>query len=87
MTWRHVTPVVKFYLISGLVFGFGIACLGVWLVYIHSSGHTEFSLLGMSFKSENIGIAAIFLGSVVAIVSLRNVNRLLITTVNAKFRR
>lgn len=48
-----------------------ICLLGIWLVYLKASGRTHFNLFGQSFNSDNVGIAAIFIGAVALIFSLR----------------
>jgi hypothetical protein len=53
------------------VFALIIAGLGIWLVYLKSVGQTHFQLFGQEFQSDNVGIAAIFIGAVVLIIGLR----------------
>lgn len=55
----------------GTIFG----VLGVLLVYLGSTGNTEFSLFGQSFKSSDVGISSIFISVVMIILNIRNINK------------
>ena len=62
-------------LFGALVCAFGlIICgLGIWLVYLKSIGTTKFKLFGQELASDNVGVAAIFIGAVVIILALRRI--------------
>jgi len=66
------------FLITHWSFWFGslLSILGVVLVLIGANGNTELSFFGQSFKSENIGIASLFIGAVLVVL---NVRRLLLS--------
>jgi hypothetical protein len=51
--------------------GLALACLGVVLIRFGSNGATEFSFFGQSFKSGNVGIAAIFIGGATIVLLIR----------------
>ncbi|MGH8498090.1 MAG: hypothetical protein ACRERV_04685 [Methylococcales bacterium] len=53
-----------------LVFFVGllIATLGVYMVYLGNAGNTEFTFFGQTFKSMNVGIAAIFIGAAMIVL-------------------
>lgn len=53
-----------------LIAGLLIAGMGIVLVVLHASGHTSFSFFGQNFKSQNVGIAAIFLGAATIVIVL-----------------
>jgi hypothetical protein len=40
---------------------------------LKSEGPTEFILFGQTFKSQSVGIAAIFIGGVILYLGIRNV--------------
>jgi uncharacterized membrane protein YidH (DUF202 family) len=80
MTSIQTTKTTKFLSKSTFVFGiiigiFGLAIcfLGIWLVYLKSTGTTKFSLFGQEFSSNNVGITSIFIGAVVIILSMRRI--------------
>jgi len=50
-----------------------ICFLGVWLVYLKSTGVVKFNLFGQEFYSNNVGIAAIFIGAVSFILAFRRI--------------
>jgi hypothetical protein len=54
-----------------------ICLLGIWLIYLKSSGQTHFKLFSQEFRSDNVGIAAIFIGAVVLVIALRRTFRAL----------
>ena len=66
---KQATPLIKLVLILVFIGGLAFALLGVWLVYLGSTGSTEFSFFGQNFKATSVGIAAIFIGAV-AIVNV-----------------
>jgi hypothetical protein len=52
-----------------------ICTFWVWLVYLNSVGQTEFTLFGQTFKSANVGIAAIFIAAVTFVLTIRAILR------------
>ena len=50
-----------------------LAVLGVVLVAIGAAGNTEFTFFGQSFRSQNVGIAALFLGAALIVLNVRRV--------------
>jgi len=54
-----------------LAVGVILAGMGAYLVYLGATGDTRFSLFGQEFQSSNSGIAAMFIGAVLAVLSLR----------------
>lgn len=72
-------------IIIGAFFLTAIFCMaGIWLVYLGANGSTEFSFFGQTFKSTNVGIAALFLGAASAVLLLRRTLRTLDIAVNAE---
>lgn len=65
------TPVLLAITVGAFVTGLGFAGVGAYLVYKGSSGDTEISLFGQSFKSTNVGIAAIFCAVVMIVLCIR----------------
>lgn len=53
------------------IFGSLLSILGVVLVVVGATGDTEFNLFGQSFKSANVGVAALFIGAVLVILNVR----------------
>lgn len=84
MAWEHASPLIKFFTIIGIIAGIILALLGIWLVYLGSTGDTEFNLFGQTFKSSNVGIAAIFIGAVVIITSIRSGKKMFLETLNTR---
>ena len=68
---RATSPVLTLVILGGFVSGIIMAGLGIWLVYLGATGVTEFSFFGQTFKSANVGIAAIFLGAAVIVLLVR----------------
>ena len=62
-----------FYLLThwSFIFGSLLSILGVVLVIIGATGDTEFNLFGQSFKSANVGVAALFIGAVLVVLNVR----------------
>src|ERR1700680_3354956 len=56
-----------------IVVGTIILCLGLALIAFgnHSDANTEFSFFGQKFKSTSVGIAAIFIGGVMVVLTVR----------------
>ena len=68
----------KLTLIFGIVictFALAIAGLGIWLIYLKSTGITKLKFFGQEFSSNNVGIAAIFIGGVILVLALRRILR------------
>jgi uncharacterized membrane protein len=64
-------PLLKIIILGGFATGLMLAAFGVILVYLGSSGKTEFTFFGQELKSTNVGIAAIFIGAVVIVLIVR----------------
>jgi hypothetical protein len=47
------------------------AALGIWLVYLSSTGDSEIRFFGQTIKTANAGVAAIFFGSVTIVLIVR----------------
>lgn len=48
-----------------------ISILGVILVAIGATGETEFSFFGQALKSQNVGVASIFIGASLVVLNIR----------------
>jgi hypothetical protein len=57
--------------VGSFIVGAFLAALGVILVYLGSTGDTEFNLFGQTFKSQSVGVAAIFIGAVLIVLNIR----------------
>ncbi|MHA2938956.1 hypothetical protein ACXJY6_11770 [Vibrio sp. RC27] len=68
---EKATPLLKIIIYGAFFIGISFALIGVWLVYLGSTGLTELNLLGQSFESVNVGIGAVFIGGVVVSLTLR----------------
>jgi hypothetical protein len=64
-------PILWVAILGGFISGVGLAVLGGVLVYIGSSGETQFEFFGQSFQSTNIGIASIFIGGTLIVLLVR----------------
>lgn len=68
---EKTSPLIITIVIGIIIVGLSFGLFGIWLVYLGSTGETEFRLLGQSFKSSNIGIGAIFIGAVIVVMTLK----------------
>lgn len=68
---RASRPIFTIAILGTFVTGIVLAGLGVLLVYLGVTGNTEFIFFGQGFKSANVGIAAIFLGSTTIVLIVR----------------
>lgn len=68
---QTTNPLLRTVIIGAYIAGFGIAVLGVILIYLGSTGDTEFSFFGQTLKSTNVGISAIFIGGVSLVLLVR----------------
>jgi heme/copper-type cytochrome/quinol oxidase subunit 2 len=84
MTWEHVSPILKVMIWCGFIVGVVFGLLGIWLIYLGASGETAFSFFGQTFKSANVGIAAIFLGAAVIVLIMRSVTQTVRHTITSK---
>jgi Leucine-rich repeat (LRR) protein len=73
---RHIhaaTPLLKLIVPSAAILAALFILGGIALVWLGATGDTEISLFGNSFKSQNVGIASIFCGAVLAVTTFRRV--------------
>ncbi len=77
MSLKQISPLLKLFAVLGFVAAVIFALLGVWLIYLGSTGQTEFTLIGQTFKSANVGIAAIFIAAVTFLFTIRPILKLL----------
>ena len=73
MPIKEASPILKLIVVLGFLAGIAFAAFGVWLVYLGSTGQTEFSFFWQTFKSANVGIGAIFIGGVLIVLLARSV--------------
>lgn len=78
---EKTTSFLKLVLVFGFVSGIIFALLGVWLVFLGSTGSTDFNLFGQTFTSANVGIAAVFIGAVVSVLVIRRLFKTLDQTI------
>jgi hypothetical protein len=70
---KAATPLVKpIAIFAGVLAGLFVFA-GISLVWLGATGDTEISLFGNSFKSQNVGIASMFCGAVLAATTFRRV--------------
>jgi hypothetical protein len=50
-----------------------LALIGLAMVALGATGNTEFKFFGQTFRSDNVGIAAIFLGAALIVLNVRRV--------------
>ncbi len=55
------------------IFGLALIGSGVYLAFIESGSVTELSFFGQTFKSSNVGISSIFIGSVLVVLNVRRI--------------
>jgi hypothetical protein len=73
-TPEHISaaaPLLRGITISTAILSALFVVAGIALVVLGATGDTEVTLFGNSFKSQNVGIASIFFGVVLAIVTFR----------------
>lgn len=68
---RSSTPLLRIIVIGAFIAGIIIAGIGIVLVFQGDSAETEFSFFGQTFKSQSVGIAAIFIGASVIVLLIR----------------
>jgi hypothetical protein len=74
-TLQDASPLLKTMVIGALIVGVVFGGIGVWLAFLGATGETEVNFLGQSFKSLNVGIASVFIGGVIAAMTLRRAFR------------
>ncbi len=70
---REDDPLLMSIIVGTFLFGAILGVAGVVFVILGASGDTEFELFGQTFKSQNVGIGAIFIGAVTVILLIRRV--------------
>ncbi len=70
-TLNGASNLLKIIVVGAYLISFSIVISGIVLVYLGATGDTEFSFFGQTFKSQNIGIAAIFLGAATIVLLVR----------------
>jgi len=73
MKIKEIRPIWTSILYLTSVFGLLILLAGIFLAWRGATGDTEFSFFGQTFKSTNIGIAALFIGAVLFVLNFRRV--------------
>lgn len=68
---REASAILRMVIIGAYVIGVIFTLAGIWLVYLGATGGTEFTFFGQTFKSENVGVAAVFLGAATIVLLLR----------------
>jgi len=68
---RETSKLSKLIIIGAYLIGLFFVASGIIMVFSGASGNTEFSFFGQKFKSENVGITAIFLGAATIILLIR----------------
>lgn len=68
---RAASPVFRLAIAGAYVAGIGIAAFGVILIWLGSTGSSDFTLFGQTFSSTNVGVSAIFIGGVAIVVLVR----------------
>ena|SRR5271165_1359065 len=59
--------------LGAMILGVCFILGGVALVYLGGTGSTTFTLFGNTFTSQNVGVASIFCGAVLAVLTFRRV--------------
>lgn len=67
----QVITLLKIVVLGAYPTGLLLAALGVFLVYLDAKGDTEFSFFGQTFKSTDVGIAAIVIGAATIVLLVR----------------
>jgi hypothetical protein len=68
---KHHSPLLASIARATFWCGAFLAVLGIVLVALGSSGKTNFTFFGQQFHSDNVGIAAIFLGAAMIVLNIR----------------
>lgn len=69
---ESVTECAKFFVIAGVISGLCICFLGSWLAFASPGNNSnKIEFLGHSIQTNSIGMAGIFLGTVLVAVTLR----------------
>jgi hypothetical protein len=70
---RDHSPLLLLIARGTFVIGALLAIMGVAFVALGATGETEFSFFGQTFRSESVGIAALFLGAALIVLNIRRV--------------
>ncbi|UCE58911.1 MAG: hypothetical protein JSU63_15895 [Phycisphaerales bacterium] len=68
---KSSTPILRIVVLGGFLAGVVIGALGILLVFQGDNAETEFSFFGQTFKSQSVGIAAIFMGACIIVLVIR----------------
>jgi hypothetical protein len=80
----HVAPILSLVSIGAFIVCSLIALLGVVLVYLGSTGDSQMRLFGQELTTTNVGISAIFIGSVSLVLLIRRVMKSLDIAIHTK---
>ena len=81
---RATTPLLMTIIILVFTVGALMVTLGGYLTYSGFTANTEFSFFGQTFKSTNVGIAAMFLGAAMMVLVSQRVLKTIDKTVGAE---
>jgi len=81
---KYTSAVLKIVVLGACLIGIVFCVSGIWFVYLGSSGATEFTFFGQTFKSVNAGIAALFLGASTVVLLFRRALRTLDSAIRAE---
>lgn len=73
-TAEHIAagrPTLTLVLVLTMIFSLALLGGGIWLFMAGATGNTEITLFGNQFKSQNVGLAALFCGAVVFALNIR----------------
>jgi hypothetical protein len=66
-------PMLRATLNTVRILGLALIIAGIVLVWLGSTGTTEFNLFGNSFKSQNVGVVGIFCGTLMSVIGIRRI--------------
>lgn len=70
---RPIDGTLRMALVLGFVAGVTICGLGVWLVYLGSTGPSRIQFFGQSIDSTSVGVSALFIGATTLVLLFRRV--------------
>ncbi len=79
---KSLTPILRIVVVGSFVSGTVMAGLGVLLVFRGDSAETDFVFFGQTFKSQSVGIAAIFIGASMIVLVVRRALKSIDSAVN-----